>query len=172
MTEPRTLYKMIILYMLRRVTFPLTNSQITEFVLGQNYTDYYHLQEAINDLLEVKLIVGEKVRNVTQYVATPEGEQTLEYFSNMIPDAIRRDIDVYLKENAFELRNVSYIRADYERTENQEYAVRCEVREGKDTVISLTLTVPTEEDAEHICSVWPDRSSEIYAELMNKLLPR
>ncbi len=170
MSDSLTLYKMIILYMLRRVTFPLTNSQITEFIIGQNYTDYYHLQEALHDLIESRLILDEKVRNSTQYEATPEGDQTLEYFSDLIPAPIRRDIDEYLSQNAFELRNESLIRADYERTESGDYAVRCEVREGKDTVISLTLTVPTEEDAGRICSIWPDKSSDIYADLMNRLL--
>ena len=33
MAEPFTLYKLIILYMLDRVDFPLTNSQISSFLL-------------------------------------------------------------------------------------------------------------------------------------------
>ena len=35
MTDALTLYKLIILYMLDRVDFPLTNSQISEFILEQ-----------------------------------------------------------------------------------------------------------------------------------------
>ena len=38
MAEPFTLYKLIILYMLKKVDFPLTNSQISEFVLDEGYT--------------------------------------------------------------------------------------------------------------------------------------
>lgn len=33
MSEPLTLYKLIILYMLEKVDFPLTNAQISGFVL-------------------------------------------------------------------------------------------------------------------------------------------
>lgn len=40
MAEAFTLYKLIILYMLDKVDFPLTNSQISEFVLDKGYTDY------------------------------------------------------------------------------------------------------------------------------------
>ena len=40
MAEPLTLYKLIILYMLKKVDFPLTNAQISEFVLDQEYTTY------------------------------------------------------------------------------------------------------------------------------------
>ena len=36
--DPLTLYKLIVLYMLNRVSFPLTKSQICDFILGKEYT--------------------------------------------------------------------------------------------------------------------------------------
>ena len=166
MADTQTLYKLILLYMLRKVTYPLLNTQLMSFILDQKYTDYFHVQEAINDLVDAGLITREKIRNTSQYTATPEGEQTLEYFVTDIPSEIRADIDAYLRENAFDIRNESCVRADYERTENQDYAVRCLVREGKDTIIDLTLSVPTEEAAMTVCAKWPDKSTEIYTTLM------
>ena len=50
MAEAFTLYKLIILYMLDKVDFPLTNSQISEFVLDKGYTDYFKLQQALSEL--------------------------------------------------------------------------------------------------------------------------
>ena len=38
MAETFTLYKLIVLYMLDRVDFPLTTSQISEFILDEGYT--------------------------------------------------------------------------------------------------------------------------------------
>ena len=35
MAEPLTLYKLIVLYMLEKVNFPLTNGQISAFILDQ-----------------------------------------------------------------------------------------------------------------------------------------
>ncbi|HUM82238.1 MAG TPA: DUF4364 family protein [Lachnospiraceae bacterium] len=170
MSDALTLYKLIILYMLRKVTFPLTNAQITEFIVGKDYTDYFHVQEAVNDLLEANLITSERIRNTSQYQATLDGERTLEYFGNSISDAIKADIDEYMKANAFEMRNESCTRADYDRTESKEYAVHCRVQEGSETVIDLTINVPTEEEAEKVCSHWPEKSQEIYMDIMNKLL--
>ena len=37
MAEAFKLYKLIILYMLDKVDFPLTNSQISEFILNEGY---------------------------------------------------------------------------------------------------------------------------------------
>ncbi len=43
MAQPLTLYKLIVLYMLDRVDFPLSTSQISEFVLDKGYTTYFKL---------------------------------------------------------------------------------------------------------------------------------
>ena len=40
MSEPLTLYKLMILYMLKQVKFPLSNAQISEFFLDKEYTTY------------------------------------------------------------------------------------------------------------------------------------
>ena len=52
MAEAFKLYKLIILYMLNKVDFPLTNSQISEFILDEGYTSYFKLQQAISELIE------------------------------------------------------------------------------------------------------------------------
>ena len=62
-----TLYKLIILYMLQNVNFPLSNTQISDFILEKEYTNYFHLQEALSELQDTKLIEIEKVRNTSYY---------------------------------------------------------------------------------------------------------
>ena len=64
MAEAQTLYKLIILYMLDKVNFPLSNAQLSEFILEKEYTDYFTVQQAISELVETKLIRVETVRNV------------------------------------------------------------------------------------------------------------
>ena len=41
MTELHTMYRVMILYMLNRLEYPLTNTQITNFILEKDYTNYY-----------------------------------------------------------------------------------------------------------------------------------
>lgn len=170
MAEGQTLYKLIILYMLRKVNFPLSNTQLMSFLTEHDYTDYFHVQEALSELVEAKLVTMEKIRNTSQYTETMDGERTLEYFVGDIPLAIRREIDQYLKDNSFELRNENCTIADYEPTGDGGYAVHCIVTEGKETVIELTINVTSEEEAERVCSRWPDKSQEIYMNVMNTLL--
>ena len=57
MAETFTLYKLIVLYMLDRVDFPLTTSQISEFILDKGYTTYFRLQSALAELTDRKSVV-------------------------------------------------------------------------------------------------------------------
>ena len=51
LSEPMTLYKLMNLYMLKQVNFPLTYAQISDFFLSREYTDYFTLQQALTELL-------------------------------------------------------------------------------------------------------------------------
>ena len=82
MSESFTLYKLIILYMLEKVDFPLTTSQISEFILDKGYTNYFKLQSTISEMLDSQLILAENTHNRTLYHLTEEGSKTIEFFRN------------------------------------------------------------------------------------------
>lgn len=164
-----TLYKLIILYMLQKVNFPLTNAQISDCILEEGYTNYFHLQQALSEMEESRLLQVEKVRNTTFYHMTEEGSRTLEFFGNEISPEIQADVDRYLKAHAFEMRNKASTVADYYQTSGREFAVRCQVLEKKLVIFEMTVTVPTEEMAQNICRNWERKSQKIYAAVMKEL---
>lgn len=170
LSEPMTLYKLMNLYMLKQVNFPLTNSQLSDFFLEHEYTTYFTLQQALNELLEAGLIRMESNRNTTRYEITKEGEDTLTFFGKNISPAIVEDMDQYLKDNRFRMRNEVGLVADYYKSTNQDYIVHCEVREGKTVLIDLSLSVPDRNQAESMCGNWEKKSQEIYAFTMRSLM--
>lgn len=170
MAQPLTLYKLIILYMLEKVTFPLSNSQISEFILDREYTSYFHLQQALSELVEAKLANIETVRNTSYYHLTPEGETTLSYFSAEIPDAIRTEIQDFLTEKGCEIHKKPVTMADYYKINRQEYAVRCQVKEKGSSLIDMTISVPSKEAAETMCNNWSQKYEDIYSHIMETLL--
>lgn len=118
MAEPFTLYKLIILYMLKKVDFPLTNSQISEFVLDEGYTTYFKLQQAISELISSGFVREESTHSRTFYHLTAEGDETICYFKNDISPAIQHDIDTFLKEKQYELKNEVAVKSDYYQNSN------------------------------------------------------
>lgn len=156
--------------MLDKVDFPLSNAQVCEFILEKEYTSYFNLQQSISELVEANFLRVETVRNTSLYHITEEGENTLEYFGRRISDAIKEEIDQFLQEHGYELRNEVSTRADYYKTAAGEYAARCLVKEKDATLIELTLTVPLEEQAASICNNWKQKNQQIYSWLMQELL--
>ena len=170
MAEPFTIYKLTILNMLDKVDFPLTNTQISNFFLEHDYTDYFRVQQVISDLADASLIRPESTHNNTQYFITAAGRETLGFFKDKITDAIEHDTITYFEKNKLELRTVNSIVADYYKTPNQNYAVCCQFKEHGINLIDLTLTVRKKEQAEAICNNWKNQNEDVYAYLMDILM--
>lgn len=170
MAEPFTIYKLTILYMLDKAGFPLSNTQISNFFLEHDYTDYFRVQEVISNLIDADLILSESTHSNTQYTLTAAGKETLGFFKDKITDAITADVLSFFEENKLTLRQETSVIADYYKTTHQNYAVRCQVRSDNKSVIDLTLSVSTKEQAEAICNNWKKQHEEVYMHLLDKLL--
>ncbi len=170
MAEVLTLYKLIILYMLNKVNFPLTNSQISEFILEREYTNYFTVQTALAEAIDSGLIRTENTYQRTIYHLTTEGAETIQYFHEDISPVIRKEIDTYLTKNRYALKNDTDITADFYPNNNDEFSVHLLIKEGKSNLIDLTLSVPTESIAETIANNWTQKNQEVYALIMEHLL--
>lgn len=172
MTEPSTLYKLMILYILNASEFPLTNSQVCEFLLENDYTTYFTTQATLSDLIEAGFISVEHRNNSSLYTLTASGKETLEAFSSIISDGIKADVQKFLKEKRYTLRQENEVTASYLPKKNQEYEVELVLKDGKDILTKIQLNVPSELQAELVCDHWANKSTEIYNYLLNSLLAK
>ena len=155
--------------MLDKVSFPLSSSQISDFILEKDYTNFLTLQQVFSDLKDNNLIASKTVRNRTLFSITEDGMNTLSYFQNRISDAIKEDILNYLKENEMELRNEVSVLSDYYRSPNGEYEAHLWAKDRNSELVSIKLTVPTEDIAAAICDKWKDKNQQIYQYLTEQL---
>ncbi len=165
-----TLYKLIILFLLDKVDFPLTNAQIANIILSLNYTNYFNVQYSVSDLLETEFISSDKIGNKTYYKITTTGSETLSFFYNKISPDIQEELTEYLKENQFTLRDEVSTLSEYFETKDKNYIVRLRVIEQGEAIIDLNISVPSKEDAENICNNWREKSQQVYAYILTNLL--
>lgn len=164
------LYKLMILYILSRVSFPLANAQLTAFILEKEYTNYFNIQRAISELIDDAFITTKTIRNSTLYKITDSGSQTLLFFDNMISAGIKEDIEAYLSQNKYELQEEVSSPAEFYQVKKGEFAAHLSVIERDNPIIDLTLSVTTQEEASRLCNNWKEKSSDIYSYLMSVLL--
>lgn len=167
--DPLTLYKLIILYMLDRVSFPLTTAQISDFILGKEYTNFLTLQQVFSELADTGLMVTRSDNSRTHLTITSEGIETLHFFENRISPAIKTEIHVFLTEKEYTLREEVSVTSDYYKATSGEYEAHLIAKERGIHLIDLTLSVPTKEMASSICDNWLERNQKIYQYLIEQL---
>ena len=88
LSDPITLYKLMILYMLDHVNFPLTNSQLTDFFLDHEYTTY--LKENKFRLRNEVGVISDFYKSTNQdyivHCEVREGKSVLIGFDLSVPD--------------------------------------------------------------------------------------
>lgn len=164
-----TLYKLIILFMLDRVSFPLSTAQVSDFILEKEYTNYLTLQQAIAELTDTGMIHRQSAGNRTLLTITGEGRETLTFFENRIGNSIKKDILDYFKENEFALREETAIRGNFYKLTSGDYEVHLIAAERGADLIDLKLFVPDMETAASICENWKQKNQEIYQYMIKQL---
>ena len=165
-----TIYKLMILYMLNRLDCQLTNAQLSSFFIEHNYSDYFDIQQALSDLVSSGFVEKIVIRNTSYYEITPDGYTSLTFFRKQIPKSALEEINRYLEENKYALKNEVGTQTDYYKITNGEYITDLSVREGKTLLYEIKISVPSEEEAKRICQNFRGYSEEIYSFLVSNLL--
>ncbi len=165
-----SLNKLMVLFLIDKAGLPLSNTQISEFLLNSGYTDYFSLQEYITQMIEADLIKSSKITSHTLYDITPIGRETLSFFQNHIPESTKDDMILYLSENKYDIRSKFEVVADYIPEKNGDFTVNCIAREDNTNLIEINLKVSEKEEALKICDAWETSSHAIYKRLLHDLL--
>lgn len=169
MTEPLTLTKLIILYMLDQVDFPMTKAQIFDFVLEKEYSNYFNLEQASYELIDSGLIDSSSTNSQTLLELADSGRDTLNYFKGRISDGIKSDIATYFSENKLQIHNEISVLSNYYRDSNGEFIAELCCREHNSDLMNLKLTMPSEEAAQAVSDKWKANCQDIYSYLLEKL---
>ena len=152
--ESLTLYKLMILFMLDNLDFPLTNSQLSEFFVKSEF------------------VRTETIRNTTNYHLMESGKEALSMFHTQISEPIKKDILDYFAEKKYQLRKEVDITADYYplKKKRGEYMVKTQIKEKGSLLLELSINVVSKEQAIAICDSWEKKSDAVYGKLMEMLL--
>lgn len=160
--------KLLILYILNKLNFELTNSQIARIVINTTETNYFYIQQYLSELVGDKFIEYRVENGKRFYKITPSGKQALDFFKTMLRASIRKKIDHIIKEKIPALRTETQVAADYIPLENDDgYMVSCRISEGSTILIDLKIYAGTKEQARVLCRNWENNAQEIYSEIIH-----
>ncbi len=167
--NPKNEIKLMILYLLRNVSFSLNHENLSNFFLDK-YTTYIIFQDILADLVDTKLVEEYKTKTSVFYKATEDGSEALDTFINDITIEHKKELDKYIKDNKFKLKEESMISANYSDSNKGNYKVSLEINENKDETFKIELDVPTLDAAVTICENWKEKAKAIYTHIIRQLL--
>ena len=169
-TEELAQNKLLLLYIIDKSDAPLTNGEITEFVLENNYMNYFLVQQFLSELIESKFIEYTKKEGKERYTILKKGKLTLNYFIHKIPNEVKEGIDIKFQVKKEEIERETQIIGDYYKKGKNEYVVNLKLVEKDSTLFSLYLNVVSSQQAKMICNNWKSSPDKVYQEILNTLI--
>lgn len=165
--------KLLILYLINKMDIPMSQTQVSQFVLEEEYMDYFMLQQMLTENVEKNYLEAVKENNETRYTVTDEGITLLDYFDRQIPINIRNRITKYVAENRKDFKRDYEITANYfYGNDMNDFIVKCGLYEDEVVLMEINLSVVSKEQAKFICNNWKANVSTIYGNILTALIQK
>lgn len=162
--------KLLLLYIFYKIKLPISNIQITQIILENNFINYFTLQQYITELVSSDLIKPTEQEGKHRLIITKKGSNVLSLFKGRISDKKIQLIDNYLKAHLENIKKELTISADYTIENNNNYLVNLTASEGNFTLIDIKLSVASNNQARNLCTKWRNNPSDLYNKIINLLI--
>jgi len=162
--------KLLLLYLIDKMDIPMSNSQIQQFALEENYMNYFTLQQTLADMVEMNYIDKTQDSTGTRYSITDEGLTALDYFGKHIHAQLRNRINKYVIENRNQIKRDYEVTAIYfNNHDTGKCIVKCGIIEDEEMLMEISVAVVTNAQAKTICNNWKNNVNRIYGDIMREL---
>lgn len=154
--------KLIILYAVKALKLD-ANYTILDYVISSAANvNYFELEQYIKNLLDSGNLKERIDGNENIFSITDSGEETLSFFSNKIPGSIMERLDNMISGVNREEARGNKVYADYYPINENEYAVKISIEEGKTVLMNMEFYAGSKERAKDICIYLKSNTEDFY----------
>ncbi len=158
--------KLIILYLLYELGFPISIGDIEEILLSQEILELLVISEVLRELCELNLVVEEYKENIVYYSLSKSAQDVLLPLLPKINDFHKAKLDMAISVFKRKKAKAKFINAEYKKIAEDETVVECVINEDEKRLIKIDLRVYSNEQAEKLCEAWKNRGFDIFQDLM------
>ncbi|AWI06948.1 DUF4364 family protein [Clostridium drakei] len=162
--------KLLLLFIFKKIKFPVSNNQITQIILENNFINYFTLQQYLNELLSSNFLKYTDETGTHRIVITEKGIKVLSLFENRISQDKINAVDDYLNKEIKNIKKEVTITADYTLGKKDNFIVNLKAVENDSILIDIKLNVGSNKDAKDLCHKWKNNSSELYNKIIQLLI--
>lgn len=162
--------KLLLLYIIKSIKYPISNTQLTDIVLENSFINYFMLQQYISELISSEFLKYEEKDSKEVLILTIKGDRVLYFFKDRISINKLSLIDNYVLKKMESIKKELSISSDYTIDNNNSFLVNLKAMENNSIIIDLNINVPSKEEAKNICNKWKKNSSDIYNKIILALI--
>lgn len=163
--------KLLLLYIIKSIKYPISNTQLTDIVLENSFINYFMLQQYVSELISSEFLKYETQDDDKEIlVLTTKGDNVLFFFKDRISPNKLKLIDDYVRKHVEKIKKELSISADYTVGEDSSFIVNLKAIENNTIIIDLNVSVPSKTEAKAICNKWQSNSSDIYNKIIHALI--
>lgn len=162
--------KILILYILQKVKYPVSYKELLELVISISDMNYFDFQQFLQELLEDKFII-KYIQNDDEIIElTEEGKNALELTIDMLPGIIKLKVDSRFKEEYNKIKDEFSVYARYTPITETNFTVNCKIIENSKTIFNLETYADSKEQAKQIVNNWNKNAEKIYPEILKIIM--
>ena len=161
--------KALILYILDKVSKPISNEALLKLLITIDNMNYFYFQQFLLDLLENKYIINYENDGISLYKLTNEGKQALELVKDMIPGITKLNVDTTFKDTLDNFENKISITADFIPHNENEFSVKCKIVDNNQVLFELLVYAGSRDQAKQIIDNWNKNANIIYPKILDDL---
>jgi predicted transcriptional regulator len=162
--------KLLLLYIFDKIKLPISNNQITQIVLENNFINYFTLHQYISELLAAGFLKYTSLDTKHRLIITERGSKVLSMFQKRLPKNKAELLETYLSAHLDNIKKEITVFANYTIENNNNYIVNLITSENNNALMDLKINVTTNKQAQELCNKWKDSSSELYEKILKLLL--
>ena len=159
--------KLLVLFVLNRLTRPVTMLALSDLVLGESSVNYFDYIDALSELVKTEHVME---LDDNRYIITSKGIRNLEQFETRLPYTIRLRVGSAAERMARVLQRDAMVKVSHEMRPDGSASVHLHRADGLGPILSIDLLAGSEQQAETMERSFHKNAEELYGRIANMLL--
>ena len=162
--------KVLILYILTRVSRDIKQDDLFKIITSINDINYFYFKQILTDLIDSKLVGSYTKEEEPVVRITSEGKNAYILTKDVLPGLLKLKADNKFKEEFKILAEESSVVAEFIPKNENDYTVKCKIIENNETVFEVRTFAGSRKRAKKIVDNWNKKANHIYPKILDLLL--
>ncbi len=158
--------KVLILFVLSRVSYPVTNQEVYELCYQDDCLSYFDVCTALPEMVKSGHLTLEDDR----YTITPKGKETGELTEDSIAFTVKQKAENAVARFNRQIRRSSFVKTQVMKREDGTHGVIMSLDDEMGNLMTLELSAPDARQAMRLSKLFEGKAENVYNLIMTELL--